>query len=251
MDAALSFVNSMAQGQQHASGSGWGSVFKNTDLSPRTQAHLVRVYATLALALFATVIGAVADVSLRVGGALSAIAGVLCLIALAMQPKEEVQTRLGLLGLYGFVQGLSLGPLIRLAIAVDPAILVTAALGTCTVFACFSLSAIYSPRRSYIYLGGMLASACTFMALISLVSIFYRPVFIFNIQLYFGLAVFCAYVLYDTQLMIEKSENGSDDFVRHALELFVNFVAIFVRLLIILLQNSQKKENNKRNNNRR
>lgn len=113
------------------------------------------------------------------------------------------QKRVSVLGVYGFLQGLSLGPLMTLAIEVDPAIVMTAFLGTATIFACFTLSALYSPRRSYLYLGGMLSSAITFLCVLSLVSIFYRPVWMFSIQLYFGLAVFAGYVLYDTQLIVE------------------------------------------------
>ncbi len=247
--------------------SNFSAVFKNADLSPRIQAHLVRVYQTLALALFTTALGVVADLQLHLGGQLSAIASILTLIALGMQRKEAIQQRVGLLALYGFLQGASLGPLIRLAIAVDPSILFTAVVGTFTVFACFSASAIFSSRRSYLYLGGILSSALSFLILLSLVSIFWRPVIMHSIQLYLGLAVFCAFVLYDTvrqhcdlfsfrlafasagrwlhrcwtltllasgpvcccflqQLMIEKAEMGSDDFVAHALELFLDFIAM-------------------------
>lgn len=35
-----------------------------------------------------------------------------------------------------------------------PSIIPTAFLGTATIFACFSLSALYARRRSYLYLGG-------------------------------------------------------------------------------------------------
>jgi len=204
------------------------------------QQHLARVYSTLALTLLTTCVGVVVDLRFHLGGTLSAIAGILLLVSLGMQ--QDVQTRVAMLGGYGFLQGLSLGPLIALAIRVDPAILVTALLGTLTVFTCFSLSAIYSPRRSYLYLGASLGSALSFLCVLSLVSFFWRPVFLHSVELYFGLAVFCAFILYDTQLMIEKAELGSDDFVHHALELFLDFLGIFIRLLIILLENSQNKK---------
>ncbi len=41
---------------------------------------------------------------------------------------------------------------------VDPAILVTALLATTTVFVCFAGAALFSKRRSYLYLGGVLSS---------------------------------------------------------------------------------------------
>jgi hypothetical protein len=50
------------------------------------------------------------------------------------------------------------------------------------------------------------------------------------------------YVLYDTQLLVEKAEAGQLDEVRGALSLFVDFAAIFVRLLIILARSADQKQ---------
>lgn len=57
-----------------------------------------------------------------------------------------------------WAQGLSLGSLIDLVLRVDPSILVTALLATTTVFVCFAGAALFSKRRSYLYLGGLLSS---------------------------------------------------------------------------------------------
>jgi len=85
-----------------------------------------------------------------------------------------------------------------------------------------------------------------YMFLLSLVQYFVRSTLINNINLYLGLFMFCGYILYDTQLIIEKADRGSTDFVWDALELFIDFVAIFVRVLIILLQNSGSKDKKKK-----
>lgn len=39
----------------------------------------------------------------------------------------------------------------------------------------------------------------------------------------------------DTQEMIEKAHNGDLDYVKHAMTLFSDFVAVFVRILIIMV----------------
>ena len=43
-------------------------------------------------------------------------------------------------------------------------------------------------------------------------------------------------------MIIEDAYTGRKDFVAHALDLLIDFVAIFVRLLVILTRNANKKE---------
>lgn len=125
-------------------------------------------------------------------------------------------------------------------------------LATTAIFAAFSIAALFTKRRSYLFLGGALGSIISFMLLMQLMR-FFAPSFfggaaMFTAELYLGLAVFCAYVLFDTQMIVEKASAGDHDSVWHALELFIDFVAIFVRIVIILLRNQQNK---KRDNERR
>lgn len=53
------------------------------------------------------------------------------------------------------------------------------------------------------------------------------------------------------QMIVEKAELGDTDHIKHALDLFVDFVAIFVRLLVIMLQNAEKREEKRGSKNRR
>lgn len=53
------------------------------------------------------------------------------------------------------------------------------------------------------------------------------------------------FVLYDTQLIMEKRRAGDKDFIAHSVDLFVDFIGIFRRLLIIL---AQKVKNQTQNN---
>lgn len=55
-------------------------------------------------------------------------------------------------------------------------------------------------------------------------------------QLYFGLLIFVGYMVVDTQEIIEKAHLGDLDYVKHALTLFTDFVAVFVRILIIMVR---------------
>ena len=46
--------------------------------------------------------------------------------------------------------------------------------------------------------------------------------------------MFCGLVLFDTQMIIEKHSRGDDDYIWHSVDLFIDFVEIFRRLLVIL-----------------
>jgi len=85
----------------------------------------------------------------------------------------------------------------------------------------------------------------TVMLSLSLANIFMGSRLLYSAELYLGLAVMCGCVLYDTQLIVEKSRRGDDDFIWHCLDLFMDIVAIFRRLMIILAQKEDK--NRKRN----
>jgi FtsH-binding integral membrane protein len=49
-------------------------------------------------------------------------------------------------------------------------------------------------------------------------------------------------VLFDTQLIVERASAGDFDVVTAALDLFTDFMAMAVRILIILLRNAEKKQ---------
>lgn len=74
-------------------------------------------------------------------------------------------------------------------------------------------------------------------------NIFIQSRLIYQAHLYIGLVLMCGFVLYNTQSIIEKRRMGNKDFVTHAMDLFIDFIGIFKRLLIIL---TQKEEQNRR-----
>ena len=47
-------------------------------------------------------------------------------------------------------------------------------------------------------------------------------------------------------MIIEKASRGEKDFIKHSCQLFVNLVAMFVRLLIILLRRNDEKKQSKK-----
>ncbi|KAB5564148.1 hypothetical protein DKX38_004202 [Salix brachista] len=126
-------------------------------------------------------------------------------------------------------------------------VLITAFVGTAVAFGCFSAAAMLARRREYLYLGGLLSSGLSILLWLHFASsIFGGSAALFKFELYFGLLVFVGYIVVDTQDIIEKAHLGDRDYVKHALKLFTDFVAVFVRILVIMLKNSTEKEKKKK-----
>nr|XP_027220495.1 bax inhibitor 1-like [Penaeus vannamei] len=173
--------------------------------------HLKNVYATLTLATIAASVGGYAHMfsTFISSGFMTFLSAIWVLILLVFTPydgKNQLQ-RLSLLGIFAFLTGCNLGPFLNLAVTINPALVLQALLGASVIFACFSLSALYAPDGHYLYL---------------------------EANLYIGLAVMCGFIVYDTQFIVERARRGDMDYVMHSLNLFVDFVGVFWRLLMIL-----------------
>lgn len=222
-------------------------IFDDRPIEANLRSHLVNVYSSLCMMLFAAAAGSAAHLYFNIGGFLTTMAAMGLVMLLVMdEDKGNVPKRLAIMSAFGFFKGASIGPLIAYAAHVDPSLILTAFLGTATIFMCFTLSAFYAHRQQYIALGGLLSSGLSLLFWVSIINMFFRSEFAFNVSLYLGLFIFCGYVLYDTQIIMAKFRNGDRDFAMHAVELFIDFVAIFVRILIILVQNQEKKNEKRR-----
>lgn len=221
------------------------TILKTSKISDHAQKHLSKVYSTLLMMVLSALVGAyvcmamVGEIMPAVGLA-AGLGGMVVMFALACTRKSNKNLRFALLMGFGVLEGFSLSPLLQIAVEVDERIIATAFLGTATIFLCFSLAALTSKRRSFLYLGGILGSTLSMLCLAGLVNLFFRSTFLFTIELYVGLAMFIGYVLFDTQMIIESAENGNDDFIWDAMKLFIDLVGIFVRILIILIKMNRK-----------
>lgn len=218
-------------------------------LEKRVQDHLKKVYASLAISMIAATAGAYVRLFhsfFRSDFTFLITFGLIMGLYMTPHTPANIGKRMAMLLGFAFTTGLGLGRLIGFVAAVNPQIIPTALLGTGVVFVCFTLAALYTHKRTYLYLGGILATGLSVMLALSLANIFVGSRLLYSVELYLGLAVMCGCVLYDTQLIVEKSRRGDDDFVWHCLDLFVDIVQIFRRLLVIL---AQKEENKNRRRN--
>ncbi|EYC00797.1 hypothetical protein Y032_0113g407 [Ancylostoma ceylanicum] len=214
----------------------------NNRLEKGVQEHLRNVYATVAAGVGAAAIGAAIHMFtniLRANFLLAFVSiGVMFTLISTPHTRENEKKRLGYFLLFCGISGISMGPLLERVIEIDPSCVLTALLATTTVFGCFSLVALHAPSTKYIHLGGTLASA----SLCLLFAAFFASYYVIILG---GLALACAFVVYDTQLIAEKSRRGDDDYIWHAVELFMDFANIF-RYLIVLLADKRQRDNRKR-----
>lgn len=149
------------------------NILKFTPLSPDVQRYLSHVYRVLALCLLICAAGVLLS---SVGPWTTAVGTIGTLVAtpwLLLTParSDTRQRRQGLMAAAAMSQGLVLGPLVNTSLAVAPGVVLAAALATATVFACFSAAALMSPRRQYLYLGGILGAVTMGLLVTQLVGV--------------------------------------------------------------------------------
>ncbi len=59
----------------------------------------------------------------------------------------------------------------------------------------------------------MLFSGLSCLLMLGLVNLFIGSKLLYDINLYVGLAIMCGFILYDTQLIVEKRRHGDDDYI--------------------------------------
>uniref|UniRef100_A0A8D0XGU4 Transmembrane BAX inhibitor motif containing 6 n=1 Tax=Sus scrofa TaxID=9823 RepID=A0A8D0XGU4_PIG len=211
------------------------ALLKFSHITPSTQQHLKKVYASFALCMFVAAAGAYVHVVTRFiqAGLLSALGSLGLMIWLMATPHshETEQKRLGLLAGFAFLTGVGLGPALDLCIAINPRNGLNG-----IALPCFG----FSQDGFLLSLTGILMSAMSLMVLSSLGNLFFGSIWLFQANLYVGLVVMCGFVLFDTQLIIEKAENGDKDYIWHCVDLFLDFVTLFRKLMMILAMNEKQ-----------
>lgn len=180
------------------------SIFETVDISPLVQKQLVQTYTVLLLALSIASTGVLLHLWVPFGGLLTLLASFLPLLWITCEKdKSDLLKRSILLCLFGFLQGLSLGPLISVGLNIDPFLVFLSFVCTSVIFGSFSLAALTATRRSYLFLGGFLSSAMAVVAIIGVANMLVQSVHFYLFHLYAGLVVFSGFVIVDTQMIIE------------------------------------------------
>eukprot|EP00755_Sulcionema_specki_P024786 Sspe_Gene.81907::Locus_53185_Transcript_1_1_Confidence_1.000_Length_596::g.81907::m.81907/K21889/TMBIM6, BI1, TEGT; Bax inhibitor 1 len=109
-----------------------------------------------------------------------------------------------------------------MAMQTDPSLVVSALFLTFCIFLSFTAAACFAKRRKYVYLGGVLGACVTGLLNCSILFAFFSTPLYHLAVLYGGLVVFSLYIVFDTQMMIEKAHLGVQDHIYDALMLFVD-----------------------------
>jgi len=225
----------------------WTAAFKFDNIEPNVRLHLKKVYSCLAIGMLSAAVGGYLHIfsGLIQGGLLSALCSIGLMIWLACTKHERKNTpmRLGIFSGFALCSGLSAGPLMEHVTHINPTIVPTAFLATCVIFICFSISALLNGNdRKYLYLGGMLFSGLSILLFSSILNLFFRSQLLYQAHLYLGLLIMCGFILFDTQLIIEKFRHHDDDFIWHSVDLFIDFMQVFRKLMIILAEKDKKRK---------
>lgn len=211
------------------------AVFKLSHISHSTRLHLRKVYASLALCTLMATAGScvcLATSGLSVYGGLAAVSilgsliSVILLAVTTHSPETENKRFSILLGLSVFL-GFALGPVLHLEVSTDPSIVVLALAGSTLLFAFFTLSALYVERRIYMLVGGILP-ILVIMFLLTMIDI------VTDMDTHLGVLLYCAFVMIDTQLIIERAENGDKDYIWHCVGLFLDITEMFRKITSLL-----------------
>lgn len=218
-------------------------LFKFGSIKASTKSQLSEVYQLLTGLIASCSVGVYLNIAFGYGGSGTGLMGFMCMLYVFLAREKSMGRLMALMG-FGLLEGMSLGGLVQLSLMIDPSIVITALLSTLGIFISFSLAALWSDRRHALYLNGILGVAIHILLLFSLMFLFGMNSSLFlDINLYFGLLIFIGFIFVDTQLMINRMESGQNsDTYAEALNLFIDAVGVFVRIMIILMKNKKKEK---------
>ena len=198
-------------------------------------AYLRKVYMYTGSTIGVASIGAFGGMLFPISPIVPGLLSLVPLIGIMMTDPKKSGLRLGMLGAFGFLSGMSAGPMIAMSLHMDPLILPMALLGSCGIMGGATLASLFAKEGSLLKFGAPLAGLTFALLGLSIVGIFFPHPILFNLNLYGGLVLFTAFTAYDTHMVLEDYKQGNRDVLAHATNFFINFMAIFRRLLFIFM----------------
>ena len=219
-------------------------LFNTHNLSDRTSKYLTEVYSTMLKGLLITGLSCFVGTYFLefIMKLFFILAASTFFLVIYMTFSQNNTNKMNLFYLFSCLEGLTISPLVFNAHLIDTTIVPSAIALTIITFGTFTYLSMYTNKRNILYFGGIASTILTVLCISSFVNLFLQSSILFQIDIYLGLVLFCFYIIYDTQMVIQEFEMGQNDIVHHAMTFYLDFLNIFIRILIILMKNSKKKK---------
>lgn len=213
------------------------------EISEDARIHLSRVFIVLTLALVCMVIGTAAF-PLHTPYLFIVSLAIISIIAGTKSTHDNAWWRSLLLCIFGFIEGVSIVPLINFVYDVDPWIPFKASVLTATIVVCFTVIALSTSKRHFLTFGGVLFSSLFALFALCVTNLWIRSPILLEIDFLVGIVLFACFIGYDIQLVIERAERGQSDSVDSALSLLLDIINLFIRIASTLAKNKKRNSNN-------
>jgi len=212
-----------------------------TTFSSHVRTYISSVYSLLGF-LFLTfisgiVIGIHGSFSPDVLVSLSFFGSILTILAMGFTTGSRTPHALIVSLLMGFI----CAPTIEVALYIDETAVLISVIASIIMFFSISVCAHTMPIQNMFYVGSMLFSFLNMSLFIGFVGIFIEAEIYHLLHIWLSLIMFLMFVLYDTQLMVERANANANarsgykqDYVFDALNLFLDFVNVFIRVLALI-----------------
>lgn len=164
------------------------------------------------------------------------------LLILALFSRKSIIPRkfsMNFVYLFTFIDGILMSPIIRYYVgSMGTDVVISILLATAAIFGGLAFVANRSESGKFLRLGPILLIALIVLLVMSVINIFINGSMYNIIISIFGIVIFSGYILYDVSLI--KSEidyggiNDRDDLSIHVLNLYLDFINIFLDLLRLI-----------------
>ncbi|CAD98584.1 Bax inhibitor-1 (BI-1). integral membrane protien with 6 or more transmembrane domains [Cryptosporidium parvum Iowa II] len=228
-----------------------GNFFNSSDLTSIQQTHLLKMYSSIIAGSFMTVFGVTAFINgmLRINSFVGLLAGIGVTFYLTASSSNKSSISIKRLAAYlllCFVIGNGLGPLILFSNFVNPVIIPTALATTCIIFISLSFGVLFTKKRLSLYTTSFIFTTIAYLGLVSFFNIFTRSKFVDSLLSYAFVMVYSFYIYYDTQKTLEAIAYGERDFLLHSIQLYLDAVNLFTKIVVILIRKQQEEEEKRR-----
>lgn len=162
----------------------------------------------------------------------------LAVLGLLYAFRKSEGINLIILFLFTFISGLTLSPMIFAYLQMhDVSIIKEALLLTTIVFSGLT-SYVFITKKDFSYLSGFLFSALLGLLGLGILQLFFPFQGAMKlVYIYGGVLIFCGYILYDVSQIIQKK---TDDYIMCAVDLYLDFLNLFILILQILAGGKRK-----------